>query len=57
MKVAETAYLSTRATPIRYPDAYELRKLSEQLDTRSGSFLFAHARLAWLESHGERELP
>ena len=57
MKMAETAYIRTQMTSSRCPDAHELRKLSEQLDTSSGTFPFAHARLAWLESHGEKELP
>ena len=55
--MAETEYLRTQVPSRRCPDPGELRRLSEQLDTSSGTFLFAHARLAWLESHGERELP
>ena len=57
MKVAETAYFSTQFPASRCPDVGELRKLSEQLDNSGGTFLFAHARLAWLESHGEKERP
>ena len=57
MKVAETAYSRTQIPASRCPDVAELRKLSEQLDNNGGTFLFAHARLAWLESHGEKELP
>ena len=54
MTVAETAYFRTQVPASRCPDTQELRKLSEQLDTSSETFLFAHARLAWLESHGEK---
>lgn len=55
MTVAETAFFIAPVPSSRCPDVRELRKLSEQLDTSRGTFLFAHARLAWLESHGEKE--
>jgi hypothetical protein len=57
LRMAQTAYFHTHVLPSRCPNTRELRQLSEQLDTSSGTFLFAHARLAWLESHGEKELP
>jgi len=41
----------------RCPDARELRALGRRLDARQGTFAFAHARLAWLESYGEQEAP
>ena len=50
--VAETAYVRAELPSNRRPDARELRALGRQLDARNGSFPFAHARLAWLESHG-----
>jgi hypothetical protein len=55
VKVARGAYVSTEVPSSRCPDERELRKLSGQLDPRRSTFLFAHARLAWLESHGERK--
>ena len=57
MKMAETACFRSQVPPSRHPDAHELRKLSEELNPNRGTFLFAHARLAWLESHGEAGLP
>lgn len=33
----------------------ELRDLGRRLDTRKGTFPFAHARMAWLESHRDME--
>ena len=57
MRMAATAYSRTQVPSSRCPATRELRKLSEQLDTSSGTFPFVHARLAWLESHGEEELP
>ena len=55
MKVVSSAYVRPEMPSSRCPDERELRKLSGQLDTSRGTFLFAHARLAWLESHGERK--
>lgn len=57
MKVAEIAFFTAQVPSSRCPDVRELRQLSEQLDTDGGTFPFAHARLAWLESHGEKEPP
>src|SRR5688500_3069669 len=41
----------------RCPDARELRALGRRLGARQGTFAFAHARLAWLESYGGQEAP
>ena len=55
MTMTETAYLRAEVPAQRSMDARELRELGRRLDTLKGTFPFAHARLAWLESHGEKE--
>jgi hypothetical protein len=53
--VTQTAYLRAEVPEQRSTDSRELRELGRRLDTRKGTFPFAHARLAWLESNGRKE--
>ena len=53
--MTEAAHFRAAVPTKRCPDILELRQRGRQLDSRLGTFPFAHARLAWLESHGDEE--
>ena len=50
---AQAAHFCPEVHSKHCPDVRELLERGGQLDPRLGTFPFDHARLAWLESHGE----